>query len=323
VTALFVVVGIAASLAVARALTRRLAALAAAADAIAAGDLEASVDPRGDDELATLGRSFNAMAASLAGKVRELERANHLKSEFLSTVSHELRTPLNVILGYVEMLEQGAAGALSEVQAEMLAAIRRYSALQLDLVTSVLDFTQLSTGHVRLHAERFELEKLLDDVHALHGGTPKGGVQLAVRVDLRVPPLETDRVKVHQIVRNLVDNAVKFTEAGRILVDARPGSSTDRVLITVSDTGPGISADELPHVFDPFHQLGSSNTRSTGGVGLGLSIVAHLVRVLGGSVSVVSEVGRGTAFRVELPVRLSGTPGGAVALATTPLAIAG
>jgi signal transduction histidine kinase len=313
VAAFFVLVGILASVAIARALTRPLADLVSAADAVAAGHLDTRVPERIAGEMGRLACSFNAMAASLATKVHELERANHLKSEFLATVSHELRTPLNVILGYLEMLEQGAAGRLSEGQADMLSSIRRYSSLQLDLVTSVLDFTQLSSGQVTVRTERFSLAKLVEDVRALHGGTPRPDVQLVARADPRLPPLETDRIKLHQIVRNLVDNAVKFTQTGRITIDARPGVTPDRVLVTVSDTGPGVSAHDLPHVFDPFHQLGDSSTRDTGGVGLGLSIVAHLVRVLGGSISVVSEVGRGSAFRVELPVRfVAATAGGEI-----------
>ncbi len=303
VAAFFVLVGVLASFAISRALTRPLADLVSASDAVAAGHLDTRVPERIAGEMGLLASSFNAMAASLATKVHELERANHLKSEFLATVSHELRTPLNVILGYLEMLEQGAAGQLSEGQADMLTTIRRYSSLQLDLVTSVLDFTQLSSGQATVRTERFSLAKLVEDVHTLHRGMRRPDVQLVARVDPRLPPLETDRIKLHQIVRNLVDNAVKFTQAGRITIEARSGVTPDRILVTVSDTGPGVSAHDLPHVFDPFHQLGASSTRDTGGVGLGLSIVAHLVRVLGGSISVVSEVGRGSAFRVELPVR--------------------
>src|SRR5204863_7038214 len=135
-----------------------------AADAIARGDFGAQVDVRTGDELGGLARSFNAMAQSLARsrttleeysgaleeKVLELERANHLKSEFLATISHELRTPLNVILGYTEMLAEGAGGAVTPAQAEMIGTIDRYSRNQLELITSVLDFPRLSSGRVPL-----------------------------------------------------------------------------------------------------------------------------------------------------------------------------
>jgi signal transduction histidine kinase len=253
--------------------------------------------------------AFNVMAESLArsrraleDKVRELERANHLKSEFLATVSHELRTPLNVILGHTEMLGDPTLGAREH--AELVATVRRYAELQLDLVTSVLDFGRLAAGRVTCRLDAFRLEPLLADVLALQKGRTRPGVQLATSVAPDCPPLETDRVKLHQIVRNLVDNAVKFTESGRILVEAGPAARAGHVAIAVTDTGPGIPPAELPHVFDPFHQLGPSSTRRTSGVGLGLSIVRRLVTVLGGTVTVTSELGWGSTFRVEIPCRL-------------------
>src|SRR5439155_447978 len=152
----------------ARATTRPLRALVDAADRISRGDFAARVAEWNRDEVGRLAGSFNAMAESLARsrdaldeKVRELERANHLKSEFLATVSHELRTPLNVILGYTEMLAEGAGGTVTPAQAEMIATIDRYSRNQLELITSVLDFTRLSSGKVSLNLERFALAPLL------------------------------------------------------------------------------------------------------------------------------------------------------------------
>ena len=276
----------------------------------------------GADEIGALARSFNAMVESVARgrttleeKVEELQTANRLKSEFLATVSHELRTPLNVIIGYAEML---ADSPVSEEQAEMLRAIRRYSELQLDLVTNVLDFSRLSSGRISFHVERFALAPVLTEVLALYAGRIESGrVRLVASVDPRVPKLETDRIKLQEIVRNLVDNGVKFTEEGIVSMSARPGAEPGRVTIEVTDTGTGIASEDLASIFDAFHQLGESSTRRTGGVGLGLSIVKQLAEALGGSVSVTSRPGEGSSFRVDIPCRLPG-----LKTEPTPVAIA-
>jgi two-component system sensor histidine kinase BarA len=309
-TTLFTLLAIAAAVALAGAITQPLHTLAAAADAIARGDFGAKVEVTTHDEIGRLAGSFNAMVESLTAsraaleeKVEELAKANRLKSEFLATVSHELRTPLNVIIGYAEMLAE--SGDLAEKQEEMVAAIRRYSTLQLDLITNVLDFSRLSAGRVSCHVERFALAPLLAEIQALHGArlaSPR--LALAVAADPGLPMLETDRVKLQEVVHNLVDNAIKFTDAGTVAVSARPAADPAWVTLEVRDTGAGIPPEDLEHVFDPFHQSGTSSTRRTGGVGLGLSIVQQLVTALGGTVSVSSRVGEGSTFRVEIPCSL-------------------
>jgi signal transduction histidine kinase len=317
-TALFTLVAIAGAALLSRAITRPLRALAAAADRIAGGDLTAKVTARGQDEIGRLAGSFNAMVDSLAlsrvrvedysrtleEKIEELETANRLKSEFLTTVSHELRTPLNVITGYADILAEGGAGAITAEQAAMLAAIRRYSKMQLELVTNVLDFSRLSAGRIAFQSERFTIEALIADVQALYESRLReAGLRLSSRVEPGVAELETDRVKLQEVVGNLVDNAVKFTQEGTIWLSARPGAPR-WVVIEVTDPGTGIGPDDLDRIFDPFHQAGESSTRTTGGVGLGLSIVKRLTEALGGTVSVESRIGEGSTFRVEIPCRL-------------------
>src|SRR5262249_40573931 len=152
------------------------------------------------------------------GKVRELQEVTRLKSEFLATISHELRTPLNVIIGYADMLTSGAGGEVNRDQADMLDAIRRYSKLQLDLITNVLDFSRLVSGKMSFQVERFALEPLLLEIQALQRARVRPRVRLDVAVAPGTPELETDRVKLHEIVRNLVDNALKFTESGSVSV---------------------------------------------------------------------------------------------------------
>jgi len=316
-TSLFTLAAVLGAAFLARAITRPLQALAAAADTIARGDFRTRVEVRTRDEVGRLARSFNAMTESLARsratleeKLAELERANRLKSEFLNTISHELRTPLNVILGYTEMLIDGGAGTVSAEQAELLAGIQRYSKLQLELVTNVLDFSRLSSGTVSLQVERFTLAPLLSEILALYEGRLRdAGLGLTVYLDPELPELETDRMKVQEIVRNLVDNAVKFTEEGGVSLLACRASEPGRVTVEVTDTGGGIAPEDVAHIFDAFHQVGESSTRRTGGLGLGLSMARQLAETLGGTVTVSSRVGHGSTFRLDLPCRLPGRPG--------------
>jgi two-component system, sensor histidine kinase len=329
---LITLLGVAAAVALARTATRPLKGLAEAAQAISHGHLDASVPVRTNDEIGALGSAFNEMAQSLRqsrkklfdynrrleqavqARTRELEEANRelkeaveLKSEFLATVSHELRTPLNVIIGYVEILNETAASNLDLEQREMLDAIDRYSRLQLELVTDVLDFSRVSSGRISLDVSRFALEPALADIAALHAESLKqSGLELRLEVAPSVSEVETDRVKLQEIVRNLLDNAIKFTSRGRIEILARSSEDPAIVVIEVRDTGKGISEDDLAHIFDEFRQVGPSSTRSTGGVGLGLAIVRRLAGALGGCVSVESTLGAGSTFTLQLPCCIAG-----------------
>ena len=315
-TVLLLLASLAAAVLLARAITRPLRLLAAAADRIAGGDFAARVDARGDDELARVGSSFNAMVDSLRAsraaieeKVYELEEANHIKSEFLATVSHELRTPLNVIIGYTEMLADGVGGPLAPEQAQMIDSIKRYSVLQRDLITNVLDFSRLSSGAVSMHVEPFTLGPLLEEVESMYREALRDRpVQLIVRLQEPAPAMETDRIKLQEVVRNLVDNAIKFTEQGTVTVTVVPDEQAGWIDITVADTGCGIPPNELGSIFEAFRQIGDSSTRQTGGVGLGLSIVHRLVAVLGGVVTAESRVGEGSTFRVRVPTHLMPAP---------------
>jgi len=324
--ALVALVASGSALLLARAFTGPLQTLAAAADSVGRGNLEVTVPIETEDEVASVARSFNAMIAGLAesrAKLedysrtlevrskrlevlnRQLEEASRLKSEFLAQISHELRTPLHVIIGYAQMLADEAAGPISAEQRELLEAIDRYSQLQLELVTDVLDLSRLASGRFSLHVERFALWSLLAEVLQLQQSTlERPELRVALEVAPDVPEMETDRVKLQEIVRNLIDNAFKFTTTGSVTVTARRGDAGDRVVLAVSDTGSGIPPEHLETIFDEFRQLGETSTRATAGVGLGLSIVKQLVGALGGTVSVSSVVGEGSTFRVEIPSRL-------------------
>jgi hypothetical protein len=220
-------------------------------------------------------------------------------------VSHELRTPLNVILGYTGMLIDEAVGPITDEQREMLVSIERYSKTQLDLIKNVLDLTRLASGKISFNVERFALPPMLADIVGLHELSARDrGVALDVMVADDIPELETDRVKLQEIVRNLVDNAMKFTSAGAVTVDGALAPGGEAIVIEVRDTGIGIPPDELAHIFDEFRQVGESSTRSTQGVGLGLSIVKRLATALGGTIGVTSTPGEGSTFRVSIPLVL-------------------
>jgi signal transduction histidine kinase len=303
-TTLFTLIAVLGAVLLARAITRPLKAIATAADALARGDLAVRADASSDDEIGRLAASFNAMVdgvrqshTALEEKVTELEEANRLKAEFVATVSHELRTPLNVIIGYADMLAEDTE--LSDEQAAMVSAIRRYSTLQRDLITNVLDFSRLSSGRVSFHVERFPLLPLLQEVQALHGGRARTpAVRLTVAAETAIGSVETDRVKLLEILHNLVDNALKFTRPGDT-VELRASEDVPWVTVEVADTGPGITEEDLPHLGEELYR-GACGT-GVEGSGLGLALARAIATRHGGILTIRSRAGQGTAVTVRLP----------------------
>ncbi len=248
--------------------------------------------------------------AALVAKNRELEEADRRKSEFLATISHDLRTPLNVILGYSEMLADEAVGPVNAEQRELLESIQRYSRLQLDMVSNVLDFSRLTAAGMSVRVESFAIEPLLSDLRQFYAPLTATGVCIGIEVAAGLHTVETDRVKLQEALRNLVENAVKFTEHGSIMLRASGLHGPQRLRVEVADTGAGIPPLELPQIFVAFRQGAQPNKAGTTGVGLGLAIVKQLVDVLGGTIEVESELGRGTTFRIELPTSWSAASAG-------------
>ena len=232
--------------------------------------------------------------------VEELERASRLKSEFVSTMSHELRTPLNVIIGYDRLLLEGQFGALSPEQAEPIRRIDQNAEQLLELITATLDLSRLEAGTLELDRIDLAVAELIDEIDAeTRELQKKPGVGFGWHVADGLPAIYTDRLKLKVVIKNLFTNAVKFTDQGRI--DVCVEGRDDGVEFRVSDTGIGISAAEHAAIFDPFHQADGSSTRRHGGVGLGLHIVRRLADLLGGTVSVESQLGKGSTFRVWHP----------------------
>jgi PAS domain S-box-containing protein len=231
--------------------------------------------------------------------VSELERANRIKSEFVATMSHELRTPLNIIMGYNSLLLEDAFGPLSDEQRDTLARMESNARALLELINTTLDMSRLEAGQIPLDLRQVQVADVLDDVRRETLELQKGGVSFRWDAAPGVPPVRTDAAKLKVVLKNLIGNAVKFTDAGSITVGAAARDAG--VEFHVADTGTGIDDASLSIIFEPFRQADGALTRRHGGVGLGLYIVRRLLNELGGSVEVESAVGKGSTFRVWIP----------------------
>jgi signal transduction histidine kinase len=229
--------------------------------------------------------------------VEELEGANRVRSEFVATMSHELRTPLNVVIGYCDMLREGALGELAAEQQRVVGRIQRNVGELRELVESTLDLSRLDAGRVDVDTSEVVLDDLFEELRADVEGLAQPGVQLEWRAtpSLRI---STDRMKVKILVKNLVRNALKFTHDGRVEVIA-DHTVSGGIVLKVRDTGIGIDVDSRDLIFEPFRRAVDED--AYGGVGLGLHIVRRLVETLGGALELESELGRGSTFTVRLP----------------------
>ncbi|HEY1268906.1 MAG TPA: HAMP domain-containing sensor histidine kinase [Candidatus Binatia bacterium] len=236
-----------------------------------------------------------------------LDRANSVKDQFLGMVSHELRTPLNVIVGYTRLLKERMLGELDPIQADAIAKIDSHARAHLAMIADLLEITSLNAGRNASRCQEISLSGLLDDLKAYHD-VPRGKeVELVWSYPENLPVVRTDGEKVKHILRNVIDNAIKFTARGSVKVAARmvaapAGISAEKqyVEFTVADTGIGVAPEELSRIFDRFHQIDSSNTRHYGGLGMGLYVVQRLAALLGASVQADSALGHGSTFIVTL-----------------------
>jgi len=237
----------------------------------------------------------------LRNRAEDLAAANRAKEDFLATLSHELRTPLNAMLGWTRLLRMGKLDAAGRTRA--LETIERNAYVQEQLIADILDVSRIVTGRLRLNLRPIDLAPVLDAaIETLQPSAAAKGVELSCHM-MRAGTVLGDPDRLQQVVWNLLSNAIKFTPAGgRVSVTVeRAGAS---VGISVTDTGEGIPASLLPYVFDRFTQGDASVTRAHGGLGLGLSIVRHLVELHGGYVSASSDgPGTGATLLVRLPLR--------------------
>ena len=230
----------------------------------------------------------------------EAEAANTLKDEFLATLSHELRTPLNAVLGWTRMLRTGVLDATTSTRA--LEVIERNAGAQLQLIEDLLDVSRIITGKLRLDVGPVEPAVVVDAaLDAVRPAAEAKDIRLQPVLDPRAGPVSGDADRLQQVVWNLLSNAIKFTPRGG-RVQVRVARVNSHVEIVVTDTGQGISAEAMPHIFERFRQADSGSQRAHGGLGIGLALVKHLVEVHGGSVEAVSGgSGQGATFTVKLP----------------------
>jgi signal transduction histidine kinase len=299
-------------------------------DAISAGELNVRSEIQTGDEFEDLSHAFNRMLRNLVSmqdrlrkvnadldrKVDELAQANmalyesnRLKSDFLATMSHELRTPLNSILGFSEVLQ--SSNALNDKQVRWVHNIRSSGEQLLALINDILDLAKIEAGKMQVRVSEFSAYDVGEGLLAMFRPlAEKKNIDLRSQFAPGIPLVRQDMVKFQQILSNLLSNAVKFTpEGGRVLlkVESAPGPA-GQLVVTVSDTGVGIALEEQELVFEKFRQAGNPLTRQHAGTGLGLSIVRELSKLLGGEVTLQSELGRGSTFTVRLPLQLSEEP---------------
>jgi two-component system phosphate regulon sensor histidine kinase PhoR len=247
-----------------------------------------------------------AGAVAVLHDVTEVRRLERIRSEFVANVSHELRTPLTSLAGFVETLEDGAADDPA-TRHRFLSIISTETARLGRLVEDLLDLSRLESGHLELRAAPVDLRGVVERTLAFYQPTAEAK-QVALRSDLPadLPPVPGDDDLLEQVVRNLVDNAVKYTpQGGRVSVSAEPVDYQDgrrEVVLRVSDTGPGIPPEHLHRLFERFYRVDRARSRALGGTGLGLAIVKHVVERHGGRVWVDSDPGRGATFSVALPL---------------------
>ena len=245
----------------------------------------------------------NAQLEALKQEKEKAENLAKLKAEFLNQVSHELRTPLAVIIGYIECITDGLYGEIESKHQEILQVVAKQSSHLKNMIDQILIYSRLEAAKQPLRIDDLPLHKLLADTRETFDFLCRQK-ELELHWELPHSPLEirSDAVRVKEVISNLLQNAVKYTDRGSIRVRVTTLVKSDSIAVEVQDTGMGIAEHHLPNIFDPFmqaHKTSSENSR--GGIGLGLSIVKKHVEQIKGTISVRSELGKGSTFTVELP----------------------
>ncbi len=309
-----------------RIILRPIRQLRALVNNISEGNLEARSAIRTGDEYERLSNAFNEMLdglqesqeklrqanrqldakiAQLSDRNIELFRANKLKSEFLANISHEFRTPLNAILGFADLLKE-KPDKDPEKSRRYAQNIITSGRNLLNMINDLLDLAKAEAGRMTVRVEKVEIGKLCQNMISFFLPlSEKKHLLIEPEIADDIPPLNSDSAKIQQVLYNLLSNAIKFTpEKGKIFVTAEM-LDEKTVRIAVTDSGPGISRENLPHIFEKFRQIDGSITRGSAGSGLGLAICKELAALLAGEISVESEEGKGAVFRLDIPINLT------------------
>ncbi|EHJ05902.1 ATP-binding protein [Marinobacter manganoxydans] len=313
--------------------SRPINAVTETIDRLAHGDMSARVRPTGKGEIVRLASNVNIMAetielshqqlheriahatSSLQKKVSELEQRNKeldaartkaseaekVKADFLANMSHEIRTPVNAIYGFSQRILRPGSASETKEYVEMMS---RAAKLLIHLIDGILGFSKAESGAIRLNESIFDIRLCLENIATIFSTeAQEKGLELVALIDSDVPEfIRGDELRIEQVLANLLANAIKFTHEGHVLLRASVDRSDNSLKISVSDTGIGIPSDEIDNLFKAFEQNDSTYTRNFGGVGLGLSICQHITGLMGGSVEVESEPGKGSEFSFRLPI---------------------
>ena len=254
------------------------------------------------EELKSQSEELQEQNMELDMQKKQVEEANRLKSEFISNMSHELRTPLNSILALSRVLSMRAKNKLDEEELNYLEIVERNGKQLLALINDILDLSKIEAGKMDVDCKKISLRLLLEGIiDSLEPIAMKKGVSISLDIPDTLPGIETDELKLHQIFLNVIGNAVKFTEKGKVEITA--SHDTELVKIKVSDSGIGIPEKSLKTIFEEFRQVDGSSSRQYEGTGLGLSIVKKMIHILDGSIHVESKLGKGSVFTVSIPFR--------------------
>ena len=238
--------------------------------------------------------------------VKEIREIDRIKSQFLANMSHELRTPLNSIIGFSRVILKGIDGPITDLQQQDLNAIYNSGQHLLGLINDVLDISKIEAGKMELSFDEISVADIITSVMSTASGLVKDKpIKMVRHIDNNLPAVRADPIRLRQVLLNLLSNAAKFTDEGEITVDVSVQTGPagrPEILVSVSDTGPGISQADQSKLFQAFSQVDDSPTRKTGGTGLGLSISQHLIQLHGGRIGVHSEPGKGSTFYFTLPI---------------------
>ncbi|HPF41420.1 MAG TPA: PAS domain S-box protein [Phycisphaerae bacterium] len=257
------------------------------------------------DEAETHRRELEKTNERLVAAMRAAQSAAEAKTQFLANMSHEIRTPMTAILGYVSVLTESSSATDAE-RVEAIESIQRNSARLLGLIDDILDFAKLESGQLELERSRFSPRAFVESmIEPMRERAARKGVDLELKCVGATPAsIHTSETRLGQILHHLIDNALKFTEIGRVIVEVRPAERNGQPFVEfrVTDTGVGVDPEKASELFEPFSQADSSMSRPFGGTGLGLSVCARLVKLLGGEIGVAARAGPGSEFWFTIPV---------------------
>ncbi len=270
---------------------------------LASGDFSHRVEVPNRDELGALAANLNRMNDELGRLYQQLEAASRHKSEFLANMSHELRTPLNAILGYTELIQDGIYGEVPPKIGDVLQRLDKSGRHLLGLINDVLDLSKIEAGQLALSLNDYSMRDVVQAVvSAVESLASEKHLALKVSLPADLPAGRGDDRRITQVLLNLVGNAIKFTDAGEVRVEAI--AKDGQFMVSVADTGPGIAEADQRRIFEEFQQVDTSITRAKGGTGLGLAIARRIVEMHGGRMWVESSLGKGSTFWFALPVHV-------------------